>query len=109
MPHLHHEDDPENVCTLEKENLKSVKDWLQFVLHKDMGEGHLEHFLSGQGQYIDQKAPSNPNHDFHYIITDLSYPFIAVAKSYPNFLEEDYAQSAIVHGGQSLRGPPRFS
>ena len=69
VPHQHHSDHQVVFATCQPSSDQSLLNFLQYVFHSDMGEGHLDHFLKA-----DDDTSQNTVLEF-----DLSKPFSEIA------------------------------
>lgn len=110
LPHVHHEE--LSIAEHEEAHLSadSLLDYIELIFHTDIGDGHLEHFASGQGL------------DFELSPVALDIPFSAVPVQHvllvsgehlfisgTFYLKDDPFPDLPFLGAFSLRGPPFIS
>ena len=102
VPHDHHESG-EDFSTVENGQL-SLFDWMKLV-HSDMGEGHLDHFLINDGLDI-QDHPESTNGPI-VLLTSISYSTGPINESgYHSFSYHAPAYRGLLIEDLRGRGPP---
>lgn len=92
------------------ESAESLLDYIQLIFHTDMGDGHLEHFKSGQSLNFDWTAtlaipPILGVFVDHVYLVSGEQSFIASEF----YLKDDPFPDSLNFSLFSLRGPPSIS
>ena len=53
VPHHHHDELSDEEHEIEHDSAETLLDYLELLFHVDAGDGHLEHFQSGEGFNLD--------------------------------------------------------
>ena len=108
-PHAHHDEMSSEVHEIEHREADSLLDWFKLAFHSDMGEGHLENFISADSQLLDLDLSYNELSVFAFTICENSeadmfdVQIVEMINPVFKFLIRD-------RGTQDfLRGPPRHS
>lgn len=110
LPHVHHEE--LSIAEHEEAHLSadSLLDYIELIFHTDIGDGHLEHFASGQGLDFELSPVVTSMPVFAIEVDDLllfSSEHLFIAGAF--YLKDDPFPKPQPLSAFSLRGPPFIS
>ena len=110
LPHAHHDEMSHPEHSTSHQEADNLIDYLELIFHTDVGEGHLEHFETGQG--LDFNIVSNiTTVAILDIVTEhlfsVSGELRFIASEF--YLKDDHLPDCNLHDSFSLRGPPFIS